>query len=103
MEKRMANVALSIQYTNKRVHDPSTCARVPVTCSPPCDERCPKPLACGHPCPSICGEACPSPQFCPFCATDDVKDRVVDLICFTTYVPPMPHAQRLVCARLLAL
>lgn len=77
----------SAQHTICTSMIPSTCLSL---CSPPCDERCPKPLACGHPCPSICGEACPSPQFCPVCAKDDVKDRVVDLISFTTYGPPMP-------------
>jgi len=52
----------------------------------PCSVRCEKTLpGCGHRCPSICGEVCPSKDRCQQCASNDVLDRVLDLIMFTTY------------------
>jgi hypothetical protein len=51
----------------------------------PCSRRCTKMLKCGHRCPSICGEACPDPRFCQICATEDVKDTVVDFTMFAHY------------------
>ena len=51
----------------------------------PCSERCQRLLACGHQCPSICGEACPSSRYCQTCATEGVKNMVVDYIMQTTY------------------
>ncbi|KAI9376610.1 hypothetical protein BJX61DRAFT_255560 [Aspergillus egyptiacus] len=46
----------------------------------PCSLRCTKKLRCGHQCPSVCGEQCPSVDVCQECATDDVKNNVVDFI-----------------------
>ncbi|OWZ04697.1 hypothetical protein PHMEG_00023356, partial [Phytophthora megakarya] len=62
----------------------------PLPCGAPCnrrlcDRRCTKSLTCGHQCPSICGEDCPSEEFCHLCGTDDVKERVADVILFQTY------------------
>ncbi|KAL5364485.1 hypothetical protein BJX96DRAFT_187908 [Aspergillus floccosus] len=46
----------------------------------PCSVRCDKVLSCGHQCPSVCGEPCPSSEFCQHCASDSVKDTMVDFI-----------------------
>ena len=35
---------------------------------PPCDEKCPKLLGCGHPCVGLCGEPCVS--VCPKCSPE---------------------------------
>lgn len=59
-------------------------------CSAPCDwipcsKRCERVLSCGHQCPSICGEECPGVELCQVCASDEVKDTVVDLVMLQTY------------------
>ncbi len=51
----------------------------------PCSERCEQVLGCGHRCPSVCGEHCPPAAFCQVCASDSVKDMVVDYIMSETY------------------
>ncbi|RHZ77953.1 hypothetical protein Glove_168g248 [Diversispora epigaea] len=51
----------------------------------PCNERCLKLLRCGHQCMGICGEECPPPKYCIICASDDIKDSIVDLIMQTTF------------------
>ncbi|RHZ77870.1 hypothetical protein Glove_169g29 [Diversispora epigaea] len=51
----------------------------------PCDEQCSKLLSCGHQCMGICGEECPPPKYCIICASDDIKDSIVDLITQTTF------------------
>ncbi|KAF8542899.1 hypothetical protein BDD12DRAFT_823277 [Trichophaea hybrida] len=52
----------------------------------PCSVRCEKIIPeCGHRCPSICGEVCPGKDRCQQCANNDILDRVLDLIMFTTY------------------
>ncbi|KAJ3072937.1 hypothetical protein HDU98_002582 [Podochytrium sp. JEL0797] len=51
----------------------------------PCDKRCAKLLACGHQCPTVCGETCPSVKFCQECGEEDVKEQVVDMVCFEEY------------------
>ncbi|KAJ6625897.1 P-loop containing nucleoside triphosphate hydrolase protein [Mycena sp. CBHHK59/15] len=53
----------------------SVCARLP------CDKRCTNTLLCGHRCPSVCGEDC-STQICPVCASDDLKQNIVDLLLY---------------------
>ncbi|KAJ7091139.1 hypothetical protein C8R44DRAFT_817142 [Mycena epipterygia] len=53
----------------------SVCARLP------CDQPCPNSLGCGHQCPSVCGENC-AIQICPICATDTVKQNVVDFLLY---------------------
>ncbi|KAF4883990.1 NFX1-type zinc finger-containing protein 1 [Colletotrichum fructicola] len=47
-----------------------------------CLEDCTRPKE--H-CPSLCGESCPSEQFCHMCASDDIKDTIVDLIMMSDY------------------
>lgn len=47
--------------------------------------RCSLKLSCGHRCPSVCGEICPSKQFCQECASNGVKETVVDFISFGAY------------------
>lgn len=60
-------------------------------CGVPCDMvpckavRCEKLLGCGHQCPSICGEECPTPKHCQQCASDDILDRIVDYIMYSSY------------------
>ncbi|KAL3456102.1 AAA domain-containing protein [Aspergillus heterothallicus] len=54
-------------------------------CAAPCDHipcslRCEKTLSCGHRCPSVCGELCPSSDFCQACASDTIKETMVDFI-----------------------
>ncbi|RHZ48435.1 hypothetical protein Glove_551g8 [Diversispora epigaea] len=51
----------------------------------PCNKQCSKLLRCGHQCVGICGEECPSPKYCIICASDDVKDSIVDLIMQATF------------------
>lgn len=51
----------------------------------PCSERCQETLNCGHRCPSICGEKCPTSEYCQICASEPVKDALVDYILQTTY------------------
>jgi hypothetical protein len=52
---------------------------------PLCNERCDKPLACGHRCPSVCGEPCVSAAFCVVCARENrpattrTRNAVVDM------------------------
>ncbi|CAG8442461.1 13677_t:CDS:10 [Ambispora gerdemannii] len=62
----------------------------PLTCGAPCsrlpcNERCQLKLECGHQCPGVCGDICPSKEFCPSCATENVKSQVVDLIMQETF------------------
>ncbi|KAI1908527.1 hypothetical protein LOZ61_003787 [Ophidiomyces ophidiicola] len=52
----------------------------------PCSKRCSKRLKCGHQCPSICGEACPDSQYCQICASQKMKETIVDYIMGTTYM-----------------
>nr|XP_054769133.1 NFX1-type zinc finger-containing protein 1-like [Lytechinus pictus] len=40
---------------------------------PPCDEPCPKPKKCGHPCIGLCGEICPNK--CRICDKGDEQLR----------------------------
>ncbi|KAL6233126.1 hypothetical protein BDW75DRAFT_252193 [Aspergillus navahoensis] len=65
----------------------SSCAHssCSMPCAAPCDHipcslRCEKILSCGHQCPSVCGEPCPSSEFCQVCATDSIKETMVDFI-----------------------
>lgn len=51
----------------------------------PCSVRCENILECSHRCPSVCGEICPGTKHCQKCATNDVLDRLTDLIMCTTY------------------
>ncbi|RHZ73529.1 hypothetical protein Glove_230g154 [Diversispora epigaea] len=51
----------------------------------PCNEQCSKSLRCGHQCMGICGEECPPPEYCTICASDDIKNSIVDLIMQTTF------------------
>ncbi|CAG8514866.1 9304_t:CDS:10, partial [Diversispora eburnea] len=51
----------------------------------PCNEQCSKLLKCGHQCMGICGEKCPSQKYCIICASDDIKNSIVDLIMQTTF------------------
>jgi hypothetical protein len=44
----------------------------------PCSKRCEKTLHCGHQCPSVCGEQCPNEAYCQQCATEDIKQKIVD-------------------------
>lgn len=52
----------------------------------PCSRRCAKLLECGHQCPTVCGEECPPPRYCQVCASQDVKDMVVDFLEMATFV-----------------
>jgi hypothetical protein len=51
----------------------------------PCSLRCCEKVICGHQCPSIDGAPCPQDSFCQECGSEDVKNRVVDLIMMTRY------------------
>ncbi|RHZ83153.1 hypothetical protein Glove_99g360 [Diversispora epigaea] len=51
----------------------------------PCNEQCSKLLRCGHQCMGLCGENCPSQIYCTICASDDIKNSIVDLIMQTTF------------------
>ena len=44
----------------------------------PCDQRCQKPLPCGHQCPGVCGEICPSADYCQVCGKKG--NELVDII-----------------------
>ncbi|GJE94480.1 P-loop containing nucleoside triphosphate hydrolase protein [Phanerochaete sordida] len=66
----------------------SVCARLP------CDLRCTSILRCGHRCPSVCGEDC-TIQVCPFCASLEQQDTVVDLILARTLADVDPDMEGL--------
>lgn len=51
----------------------------------PCSKRCDQKLQCGHQCPSLCGERCPSDKYCQTCASEEIKQQVVDFILGETY------------------
>ena len=51
----------------------------------PCSKRCSLRLSCGHQCPSLCGERCPKPEYCQQCASQSVKDIMVDYIMGSSY------------------
>ncbi|KAE9567786.1 hypothetical protein CGMCC3_g16037 [Colletotrichum fructicola] len=79
-------------HENKKETCSSCCphSKCSMPCAAPCDwvpctKRCTKFLKCGHQCPSLCGESCPSEQFCHMCASDDIKDTIVDLIMMSDY------------------
>jgi alpha-D-ribose 1-methylphosphonate 5-triphosphate synthase subunit PhnG len=62
----------------------------PLPCSVPCDlipcsKRCEKQLKCGHQCPSVCGEQCPSEAYCQQCATETIKQKIVEYTEFSRY------------------
>ncbi|KAJ7647110.1 hypothetical protein FB45DRAFT_821739 [Roridomyces roridus] len=63
----------------------SICARLP------CDRPCPQTLECGHKCPSVCGEDC-SIQVCPMCASNNVKQDIVDLVMYRKLEDVQPAA-----------
>ncbi|KAG0354300.1 hypothetical protein BG005_006580 [Podila minutissima] len=46
----------------------------------PCNNRCEKPLPCGHRCPSVCGETCPPQKFCVECKDPETMAMQVDMI-----------------------
>lgn len=51
----------------------------------PCSKRCEQQLPCEHQCPSVCGERCPDVKFCQQCASPEILDTVVDMVCLETY------------------
>ncbi|KAG0067610.1 hypothetical protein BGZ92_005099, partial [Podila epicladia] len=50
----------------------------------PCNNRCEKPLTCGHRCPSVCGETCPPQKFCVECKDPKTMAMQVDMIMMAT-------------------
>ncbi|EMC99766.1 hypothetical protein BAUCODRAFT_348596 [Baudoinia panamericana UAMH 10762] len=65
-------------------------SRCKLPCSAPCDwlpcsQRCELLLACGCQCPSLCGEVCPDAKFCQSCASNEIKEQIVDMIMMETY------------------
>ena len=51
----------------------------------PCSLRCEKLLSCSHRCPSVCGEACPDSRYCQECASNSIKETMVDYIMQSSY------------------